>query len=121
MVVRSDFARNLERELTATTEQRDRLAIACDQYIEIYERTKQRDEAREAADKWEKIAHDKLSEVCRQIEKTRFVTEQRDRAAERLRESNLQLQYLDEKYPSGTTPTCIIRNDKALQSLTPKP
>jgi len=91
MVVRSDFARKLERE---------------------------RDEAREAADKWEKIAHDKLSEVCRQIEKTRFVTEQRDRAAERLRESNLQLQYLDEKYPSGTTPTCIIRNDKALQSLT---
>ena len=44
----------------------------------------QRDEAREAADKWEKIAHDKLSEVCRQIEKTRFVTEQRDRAAANL-------------------------------------
>lgn len=45
------------------------------------------------------------------------VTEQRDRLADRLRESNLQLQYLDEKYPSGTTPTCMTRNEEALQSL----
>ena len=35
--------------------------------------------AREESDKWEQLAHDKLSEVCRQIEKTRAVTEQRDR------------------------------------------
>ena len=53
-----DFARQLERELTA---------------------------AREESDKWEQLAHDKLSEVCRQIEKTRAVTEQRDRLAEALR------------------------------------
>ena len=36
--------------------------------------------ARAEIDKWEQIACDKLSEVCRQIEKTRLVTEQRDRA-----------------------------------------
>ena len=34
--------------------------------------------AREESDKWEQLAHDKLSEVCRQIEKTRAVTKQRD-------------------------------------------
>ena len=57
-----DFARKLERELTA---------------------------ARTEIDKWEQIACDKLSEVCRQIEKTRLVTEQRDEArrlAERYRD-----------------------------------
>ena len=40
--------------------------------------------AQEESDKWEQLAHDKLSEVCRQIEKTRAVTEQRDRLAEAL-------------------------------------
>jgi glutamyl-tRNA reductase len=40
--------------------------------------------AREETDKWEQIAHDKLSEVCRQIEKTRIVTEQRDAVTLRL-------------------------------------
>jgi hypothetical protein len=52
------FAETLERELTA---------------------------ARAEIDKWEQIACDKLSEVCRQIEKTRLVTEQRDRLAEALK------------------------------------
>ena len=32
----------------------------------------------EELDKWEQLAYDKLSEVCKQIEKTRIVTEQRD-------------------------------------------
>ena len=42
--------------------------------------------AREESEKWEQLAHDKLSEVCRQIEKTRAVTEQRDRLADALKE-----------------------------------
>jgi hypothetical protein len=57
-----EFAKTLERELTA---------------------------ARTEIDKWDQIACDKLSEVCRQIEKTRLVTEQRDEArrlAERYRD-----------------------------------
>jgi hypothetical protein len=33
-------------------------------------------------ERWEQTAGDKLSEVCRHIEKTREVTEQRDRLAE---------------------------------------
>jgi len=45
----ADFARKLERELTAVTEQRDRYKLACDQYSEdeslckLHEVTEQRD------------------------------------------------------------------------------
>jgi hypothetical protein len=52
-----DFAKMLERELAAATEQRDRLAKACDQYSEdemlgkLQEITKQRDRLAEALDK----------------------------------------------------------------------
>jgi len=95
----NDMAK-LERELTATTEERDRLA----------------EEVRQLKSRLTQT----MGAVT--ISRNGYVQEleqQRDRLAERLRESNLQLQYLDEKYPSGTTPTCIIRNDKVLQSLTP--
>jgi len=85
--------------------------------------TKQRDEAREAADKWEKIAHDKLSEVCRQIEKTRFVTEQRDRLAEALKEiynvSSFDYDTMPELARKKYREVVLEMADEALQSLTP--
>jgi len=51
--------------------------------------------AREELDKWEQIAHDKLSEVCRQIEKTRVVTEQLTVAREELNTAREDQAYMN--------------------------
>jgi hypothetical protein len=86
----------LERELTTVTEQRNeaikqRESSAADWSnqiqnadLRVFRIKRERDEAREQVEKWEQTACDKLSEVCRQIEKTRVVTEQRDRLAKAL-------------------------------------
>jgi hypothetical protein len=71
--------------------------------------------ARAEIDKWEQIACDKLSEVCRQIEKTRLVTEQRDRLAEAL-----SLIEREEKPTSMKIFSSKAIATEALQSLTPK-
>jgi hypothetical protein len=78
-VVPTEFAQQLERE---RDEAREDLEFRRELYKvqeELFENARsERDEAREEVEKWEQTACDKLSEVCRQIEKTRIVTEQRD-------------------------------------------
>ena len=62
-----DFARKLERE-------RDEAIQSC----HIWQ--KGHSEMVERCARWEDVAYDKLSELSRQIEKTRIVTEQRNTA-----------------------------------------
>jgi len=101
---------------------RDHPLVVTDDFALELER--ERDEAREAADKWEKIAHDKLSEVCRQIEKKRFVTEQRDRLAEALSHTVRRINDYEE-YEAGNRPyppdvkEALNFANSVLQSLTP--
>jgi len=89
--VAARFARQLERELTAARQEIKDLHKAYgfelrDPNGTIWEYaakiTAKLTAARAEIDKWEQIACDKLSEVIGQIEKTRLVTEQRDRLAE---------------------------------------
>ena len=79
--------------------------------------------AREELDKWEQIAHDKLSEVCRQIEKTRVVTEQRDKLAAGLEVAQQVGIQLGEQRDRLADALQSIKNywiaDEALQSLNP--
>jgi hypothetical protein len=90
----AEDARKLERELTAAREEIEMLGIryaAAEMHHanNMDEVTKQRDALAVEIGKWEQTACDKLSEICRQIEKTRIVTEQRDEArrlAERYRD-----------------------------------
>jgi hypothetical protein len=80
-----------QNELTAITEQRDRLAEACDQYSE--------------------------DEILCKLHK---VTEQRDRLAEALRSIKNELGVPQPEYPAPVANAVKIA-DEALQSLTTKP
>jgi chromosome segregation ATPase len=115
-----------KEEYDQAIEQRDRLQKIVDEQCRVSSVCREYREQRDRA--WQTIAEIKrdimedetFGDVVIKLwqEPLDEAIEQRDRLAERLRESNLQLQYLDEKYPSGTTPTCMTRNDEALQSLT---
>ena len=52
---------------------------------------RERNEAREQGEKWEQTACDKLSEICRQIEKTKAMTTQRNDARDALSKISLYL------------------------------
>lgn len=45
------------------------------------------------------------------------VTEERDKSVELLDESRVQLQYLDKRFPTGTTPNVVSRIETFLNSL----
>lgn len=45
------------------------------------------------------------------------VTEERDKAVELLDESRVQLQYLDKRFPTGTTPNVVSMIETFLNSL----
>ncbi|CAB4152338.1 hypothetical protein UFOVP612_3 [uncultured Caudovirales phage] len=91
--VPSQFARTLERELTAARE-------------ELTAVTEQRDRLLEEREQW------RLSSVCREL------TEQRDRLAEALQSVKCELGVPQPEYPSPVANAYWIA-DEALQSLNP--
>jgi chromosome segregation ATPase len=112
-----DKRQSLERELTAVTEQRDRLAKACDQYSEdeilckLQEITKQRDRL---ADQIE-ANHKGTLMLERMVYQLR---EQRDGLAEALVGIKNELGVPQPEYPAPVANAVYIATE-ALQSLNP--
>jgi len=90
--VLADFARQLERELSRA------LKLAEDNGKLAHQTACELAEARDQRDEWDRIAHEKLSELVIQIERANKAEKQRDTLAESLRF------YADvRKYPAPLT------------------
>ena len=75
-------------------------------------------EVKENEGKWMTAANDATNEgLSHYTDQVKQVTEERDKSVEMLSESLIQLKYLDNRFPTGSTPNVVSRIATFLNSL----